>query len=76
MDWPASSCDLSPIENLWGDFKRRLSQENQPHNVEQFKLLAERVWKETKVSTCKALIESMPKRLKAVIDNGGGTTKY
>jgi len=76
LDWPVASGDISPIENLWFDFKRRLYKENQPHNIEQFKLLAERIWKETKVSTCQSLIESMPRRLQAVIKNDGWTTKY
>jgi len=44
LEWPPSSCDLSPLENLWWDFKRRLSLEKNPTNVEQFKLLAEKVW--------------------------------
>ena len=76
LDWPPSSGDLSPIENLWIDFKRRLSYENNPTNIEQFKLLASRIWNETKVSTCKTLIESMKRRMKAVLSNHGGTTKY
>jgi len=36
LEWPPSSCDLSPIENLWWDFKRRLSLVNNPSNKEQF----------------------------------------
>ena len=76
LDWPPSSCDISPLENLWGHFKKRLALEKNPHDVEQFKLLAQRVWQETKVSLCEKLIESIPDRIRAVLDCNGGPTKY
>ena len=76
LEFPASSCDIAPIENLWYDFKRRLSLERQPSNVEEFKLLATRIWNETNISICHRLTESMPRRLRAVLSNGGGVTKY
>ncbi len=33
-------------------------------------------WKRTPVATCEALVNSMPKRVKAVLENNGGHTKY
>ncbi len=33
-------------------------------------------WKRTSVETCEALVNSMPKRVKAVLENNGGHTKY
>ncbi len=33
-------------------------------------------WKRTPVATCEALVNFMPKRVKAVLDNNGGHTKY
>ncbi len=33
-------------------------------------------WKRTPVATCEALVNSMPKRVKAVLENNGGNTKY
>ncbi len=33
-------------------------------------------WKRTPVATCEALVTSMPKRVKAVLENNGGHTKY
>ncbi len=32
-------------------------------------------WKRTPVVTCEALVNSMPKRVKAVLENNGGHTK-
>ncbi len=33
-------------------------------------------WKSTLVATCEALVTSMPKGIKAVLENNGGHTKY
>ena len=33
-------------------------------------------WKSIQVATCEALVNSMPRRVKAVLDNDGGHTKY
>ncbi len=33
-------------------------------------------WKRTPVATCEALVNSMPKRVKAVLENNCGHTKY
>ncbi len=33
-------------------------------------------WKRTPVATCEALVNSMPKRVKAVLENNSGHTKY
>ncbi len=33
-------------------------------------------WRRTPVATCEALVNSMPKRVKAVLENNGGHTKY
>ena len=76
LDWPPSSCDLAPIENLWGFFKKRLSLEANPSNIQQFKDLAQKIWSETPVSICQKLIESVPRRIQAVLENKGGPTKY
>ncbi len=33
-------------------------------------------WKRTPVATCVALVNSMPKRVKSVLENNGGHKKY
>ena len=33
-------------------------------------------WKRTPVATYEALVKSIPKRVKAVLENNGGHTKY
>ena len=73
MVWPAQSPDLNPIEHLWGYLKRRLAEhENPPSGIHE---LWERVqvdWEEIAASECQTLIESMPRRVEAVLKAKGG----
>ncbi len=49
--------------------------ERKVSNIHQLRdVMAE--WKGTPVATCEALVNSMPKRVKAVLENNGSHTKY
>lgn len=77
LEWPAQSPDLNPIEHLWEHLKRQLQKyATSPKGVHE---LWERVveeWNEITPEVCQNLIESMPRRIKAVIKANGGHTKY
>src|SRR5882762_11828674 len=77
MVWPAQSPDINPIEHLWVDLKKALNKYPNPANgVHE---LWERVveeWNKIPPETCQNLIESMPRRIQAVIKAKGGHTKY
>ncbi len=45
-------------------------------NIHQLSDAVMEEWKRTPVATCEALVNSMPKRVKAVLENNGGHTKY
>ncbi len=75
MDWPSMSPDLNPIEHLWGIRKRKV-EERKVSNIHQLRDVVMEEWKRTPVATCEALVNSMPKRVKAVLENNGGHTKY
>ncbi len=75
MDWPSMSPDLNPIEHLWGILKRKV-EERKVSNIHQLHDVVMEEWKRTPVATCEALVNSMPKRVKAVLENNGGHTKY
>jgi hypothetical protein len=45
-------------------------------NIHQLRDVVMEEGKRTPVETCEALVNSMPKRVKAVLENGGGHTKY
>ncbi len=67
MDWPSMSPDLNPIEHLWGILKRKV-EERKVSNIQQLRDVVMEEWKRTPVTTCEALVNSMPKRVKAVLE--------
>ena len=69
------SPDLNPIEHLWGILKRKVEM-CKVSNICQLRDVVMEEWKSIPVATCEALINSMPRGVKAVLDNDGGHTKY
>ncbi len=68
---PSMSPDLNPIEHLWGILKRKV-EERKVSNIHQLRDVVMEEWKRTPVATCEALVNSMPKSVKAVLENNGG----
>ena len=74
---PAQSPDLNPIEHLWEHLKRQLRQyETPPKGVHELWDRVSEEWNAIPPKTCQNLIESMPRRIQAVIRAKGGHTKY
>ena len=75
--WPAQSPDLNPIEHLWDHLKRKLSEYETPSSgvLELWDRIVE-TWEAIPASVCQNLIESMPRRIEAVLQAKGGHTKY
>ena len=69
------SPDLNPIEHLWGILKRRV-EVCKVSNICQLRYVVMKEGKSIPVATCEALVNFMPRRVKAVLDNDGGHTKY
>ncbi len=76
MDWPSMSPDLNTIDHLWGILKQKVEEERKVCNIHQLCDVVMEEWKRTPVASCEALVNSMPKRVKAVLENSGGHTKY
>ena len=77
LEQPAQFPDLNPIEHLWHHLKCQLQQYNIP--AKGVCELWERVvdeWNEIRPDVCQNLIESMPRRIQAVISANGGHTRY
>lgn len=74
--WPAYSPDLSPIENGWAILQNEMNK-LRITSFEDFKLKLQSTWLNCmRVEVCEELINSMPRRLEAVVNMGGGATKY
>ena len=77
LDWPPQSPDLNPIEHLWQHIKKELCKyPTQAKGVWEIWERVAEVWNNIKPEVCQNLIESMPRRLEAVIKAKGGHTKY
>ena len=77
LKWPAQSPDLNPIEHLWSHLKRQLNAyETPPAGMHELWNRVQEEWDKIPKETCVSLIESMPRRVRAVIKAKGGHTKY
>lgn len=77
LDWPPQSPDLNPIEHLWNHIKKELAKyPRQPKGVWEIWDRVSEVWENIEAEVCQNLIESMPRRVEAVIKAKGGHTKY
>lgn len=77
LPWPGNSPDMNPIENVWECLKRELAKETITTKVQ----LIERIvhhWNHNEKLKQIALncIDSMPRRVAAIIEARGGLTKY
>ena len=76
LNWPGQSPDLNPIENAWMVIKRRVAAAK-PESLTHLKDIISQVWHEKfTIAECQKLVDSMPKRITAVLKNKGLVTKY
>ena len=63
------------MENLFAIVNRGVKKKT-PKTIAQLKRVVQQEWNNIPKETLETLIRSMPKRIKAVIQAKGGTTKY
>jgi len=77
LPWPAQSPDLNPIENLWDELDRKVRKHKPlPKNQDDLWQILQNEWLKLDESIYKNLVDSMPRRIAAVIENKGNPTKY
>lgn len=75
LAWPASSPDISPIENIWRYLKRRVNQRRPTTKANLQKYLLEE-WNKIPVEELRKQVHSVPRRLAAVIRRKGAPTQW
>ncbi len=75
LEWPSQSPDLNPIEHLWRDLKMSVHQ-RLPSNLTELERICKEEWQRIPKSRCEKLVASFPKRLMAVLNQKGASTKY
>ena len=74
---PAQPPDINSIEHLFDYLKRMPGQyATAPSGILELWERIEKEWEDIPPSECQKLIESMPRRIEAVIKAKGGYTKY
>jgi len=77
LPWPAQSPDLNPIENLWDELDRNVRKHKPlPKNRDHLWQILQEEWLNLDENIYKNLVDSMPRRIAAVIANKGNATKY
>ena len=77
LPWPAQSPDLNPIENLWDELERKVRNHRPlPKNQDDLWKILQEEWLNLDEKIYKNLVDSIPRRVAAVIENKGDPTKY
>ena len=76
IDWPGNSPDLNPIENVCSLLKNKVA-DRQTTSTQEMETAIKLLWiHNITPEYCRNLVDSMPRRLQAVLNNRGGHTKY
>ncbi len=77
LKWPPLSPDLNPVEHLWDVVEREIRIiDVQPINLQQLRDAIMSIWTKISEECFQHLVESMPRRIKAVLKAKGGPTRY
>ena len=75
IPWPSRSPDLNPIEHVWDMLGRRVRR-TQPKSLSDLATRLKAAWQELPLDQVTNLVDSMSRRVRAVIEVHGGQTRY
>lgn len=76
LPWPSRSPDANPLENVWGMMVKRMSN-FKPENEESLWLKIVEVWNSVMTQQLtENLVDSMPRRVHAILEKNGSAIKY
>jgi transposase len=68
LPWPSKSPDLNPIKHLWNHLDKGVHQRQPaPQTLDQLCQILEQEWRTIPINNIRELIESMPRRCRAVL---------
>jgi len=76
LPWPAQSPDLNPIEHVWDQLEKAIRKRNPPKNTNELVSYLMEEWANLDTDYLQNLVNSMSRRVQAVIDSNGNPTKY
>jgi len=77
LPWPGQSPDLNPIEHLWDELERRIrARTDNPKNLGELESFLQECWSQIQREVYQKLVESMNRRINAVIKARGYPTRY
>lgn len=75
LKWTSSSPDLSPIETLWHIMKKQLRL-RPARTVQELRSRLQEIWDNFTPEQCKNLVDTMPRRIEAVLKRKGDVTEW
>jgi transposase len=77
MDWPARSPDMNPIEHVWDQMSVWIrDMDDPPSTVAELQNAVRQAWAAVRPGRVRTLVESMPRRVRALMAARGGHTRY
>ena len=77
LPWPARSPDLNPIEHLWDILGRQVRSRDPPvQNLRELTQALHEEWQRIPIWKIRRLIINIGRRVRNVIQVGGGYTRY
>ena len=77
MDWPARSPDMNPIDHVWDQMSVWIRDKDDPSStIAELNNAVRQAWAAVRAVTARTLVESIPRRVRALLAARGGHTRY